>query len=265
MHKAPDGTRIYYERQGERGPLVALLPGLGGDARFWAPVAADLVRDHRLVLIDHRGAGRSDRPRQTYSLQVILDDVAGILRELGEPVHFVGHSTGGAIAQMLGLQHPGLARSLTLSSTWAQSDARFRELFIARAALLHAGQPEIYQRFTNALGHGAGYLAAHAAQIEAGIASAAERLAPFEVTAQRVEMLLDHDTLAALPAITLPTLVIAAEEDALTPPSMARPIAEAIPGAEYVQIPGAHFHPQAEPAGFAALIRNFISHKGSRP
>lgn len=262
MYTAPDGTRIFYERQGERGPLVALLPGLGGDARFWTGVAADLVRDHRLVLIDHRGAGRSDRPRQTYSLQIILEDVAGILREIAEPVHFVGHSTGGAIGQMLGLQHPELARTLTLSSTWARSDARFRTLFRARADLLHASQPETYQRFTNALGHGAEYLAQHAEALEAGVASAAERLAPFNVTAQRVEMLLDHDTLDALSRIALPTLVIAAEEDALTPPSMARPIAEAISGAEYLQIPGAHFHPQADPQGFAAHIRTFVSRKG---
>ena len=262
MYTAADGTRIYYERQGTTGPLVALLPGLGGDARFWTGVAADLVRDHRLVLIDHRGAGRSDRPRQTYSLQGILDDVAGILRELGEPVHFVGHSTGGAIAQMLGLQQPGLARSLVLSSTWARSDARFRTLFRARADLLHAGDAQTYQRLTNALGHEAGYLAAHAAALEAGLAEAAVRLAPLDVTAQRVEMLLDHDTLDALPRISLPTLVIAAEEDALTPPSMARLIAAAIPGAEYRQLPGAHFHPLADPKGFAAHIRDFVSRKG---
>lgn len=259
MHITADGTRIYYEHQGRTGPLVALVPGLGGDGRFWAGVAAELVRDHRLVIIDHRGAGRSDRPRQTYTLAGIAADVAGILDTLPEPVHFVGHSTGGAIAQHIGLDYPHLARSLVMSSTWARGDARFRELFRARADLLHAGQVAAYQRLTNVLGHAADYLAAHEAELAAGIATAGEKLAPLDVTAARVEMLLDHDRLNELPRIALPTLVIGADADEITPLPMSEAIAAAIPGAQLVRVAGAHFHPLADPAGFAVHLRAFFS------
>ena len=259
LHIAADGTRIHYDLAGDRGPLVALLPGLGGDGRFWSGVARDLARDHRLAVIDHRGAGRSDRPRQTYTLAAIAADVAEILAALPEPVHFVGHSTGGAIAQHIGLDHPGLARSLVISSSWARGDARFRELFRARVDLLRAGQAETYQRLSHVLGHTAEYLAAHHARMAAALADAPDRLTPLDVTAARVEMLPDHDRLDELHRIALPTLVIGAEADEITPLPMSQAIAARIPGARLARIPGAHFHPLEDPAGFAALLRGFLS------
>ena len=258
IHIAADGARIHYETTGEAGPLLALVPGLGGDGRWWSGVVADLAVDHRLVVIDHRGAGRSDRPRQTYSIAGIAADVAEILATLPEPAHVVGHSTGGAVAQHIGLDHPHLARSLVLSSTWARGDARFRALFRARAAMLRAGQVAAYQRLTNVLAHTADYLAAHEDELEAGVAGVAEKLAPLEVTAARIEMLLDHDLLDDLPRIALPTLVIGAEADEITPFPMSETLATAIPGARLVRVAGAHFHPLADPVGFAGLLRGFL-------
>lgn len=259
LHVAGDGTRLYYECAGSRGPLVALIPGLGGDGRFWSGVVKELAADHRLVILDHRGAGRSDRPHQTYSIAGLAADMAEILTTLAEPAHIVGHSTGGAITQHIGLDHPHLARSLVISSSWARGDARFRTLFRARADLLRAGQAAAYQRLTNVLGHTADYLAAHEAELEAGVADAGERLAPLDVSAARVVMLLDHDLLDALPRIALPTLVIGAAGDEITPLPMAEAIAAAIPGAVLRQVAGAHFHPLADPAGFAAHLRGFLA------
>jgi aminoacrylate hydrolase len=61
MLKAADGCSLYYERTGS-GPPVVLIPGLGGDGRFWGGVVAALKDRFDLVVVDHRGAGRSDRP-----------------------------------------------------------------------------------------------------------------------------------------------------------------------------------------------------------
>lgn len=257
FHITPDNVRIYYEEFGTKGPLVTLLPGLGGDGRFWSGVVADLGRDHRILVMDHRGAGRSDRPQQSYSLAGIAADVAGLLATLQEPVHFAGHSTGGAIAQHLGLDYPTLVRSLVISSSWARGDARFRELFRARAEMLQSGQVQAYQRLTHVLGHTAAYLAAHEAELAASVAGAAEKLAPLEVTAARVAMLLYHDRLDELPRISTPTLVIGAEEDEITPLRMAVEIAEHIPQATLAKVAGAHFYPLADPLVFADLTRRF--------
>jgi aminoacrylate hydrolase len=235
-----------------------LIPGLGGDGRFFSGVVERLAPDFRLVVVDHRGAGRSDRPADGYSIPKIAADVAGLLSEAGGPAHIVGHSTGGAIAQELALVHPHIGLSYTISSSWARSDARFQALFTARAELLEAGLAAAYQRLTHVFGYEADYLAAEAERLSAAMEAAPRKLAPLEVTAKRVRMLLDHDRLVDLPGIATPVQVIAADDDILTPLYLSKAIAEAIPGATLVRTPGTHFHPLTAPDRFADAVRAFV-------
>ena len=258
-HIAEDGCRIHYDARGTAGPRVLLLPGLGGDARFWTGVAAGLAEDHRVIATDHRGAGRSDRPEGAYTLDRIARDVRGLIAAQDGPVHLVGHSTGGAVAQMLAIDPPANLASVTISCSWARSDARFRAIFGARAALLDAGSSEAYQALTDVFGHTAGYLETHEDALREGRRTAAEKLAPLAVTAARVRMLLDHDCLDDLPRVALPALVLAAADDILLPPEMSRRIAVAIPGARLQILPGAHFHPAADPGPMIAALRAFLT------
>ncbi|RWX81282.1 alpha/beta fold hydrolase [Neorhizobium lilium] len=259
FHVAPDGCRVHYETFGDRGPKILLTPGLGGDGRFWTGVVRELEHEFRLVVVDHRGAGRSDRPASGYSIGQISADVAGIVAQEGGPMHVVGHSTGGAIAQTLALDYPDSGVSYTISSSWARADERFRTVFLARAALLDAGLAEAYQRLTHVFGHEAVYLELHAESLEAAVAAANTALAPFKVTAARVRMLLEHDRLDDLKHIAAPVQVIAAEGDILTPPELSHIIAAAIARAVLTTLPGAHFHPQARPVQFADVIRRFVT------
>ncbi len=99
MTTAADGCQIHYERSGS-GPTVALIPGLGGDGRFWSGVVSRLADRFDLIVMDHRGAGRSDRPDKPYSIGIIAQDLLSVLNaERVEATHLVGHSTGGAIVQ----------------------------------------------------------------------------------------------------------------------------------------------------------------------
>ncbi|MXN17937.1 alpha/beta fold hydrolase [Pseudooceanicola sp. GBMRC 2024] len=259
FHIAEDGCRIHHDRFGSAGPLVLLLPGLGGDARFWTGTAQGLSGRFRVIATDHRGAGRSDRPEGAYTLERIARDVAGLITAQGEPVHLVGHSTGGAVAQMLGIDPPPGLASLVLSCTWARSDARFRALFEARAAILEAGLTEAYQALSDVFGHMPADLATREDAFLAGRAAAAQKLQPLAVTAARIRMLLAHDCLDAVPAIRLPTLVLPAAGDILLPPEMSAPIAAAIPGARLTCLPGGHFHPAADPAPLVAALQDFLS------
>lgn len=258
---ADDGCRIHYETFGDAGPRIALIPGLGGDGRFWNGVVAALADGHRLVVVDHRGAGRSDRPAGPCSIRRIAADVAGILRQTGGAAHVVGHSTGGAVAQELALDHRALGSSYTISSSWARGDARFRALFAARAELLEAGLAETYQRLTHVFGYPPSYLDAHAERLEAAVAAAPSALAPLAVAAARVRMLLDHDRLDDLPSVSAPVQVLAAQDDILIPPALSRAVADAVAGASFVALAGAHFHPLTDPAPFAAAVRRFIAGK----
>lgn len=258
FYHAPDGCRIHYDCLGVQGPRLMLIPGLGGDGRFWSGVGRDLAQDHRLIVADHRGAGRSDRPDAAYSIPLIAADMAGILRETGGAAHVVGHSTGGAVAQELALDHANLVSSLTISASWARADARFAAMFRARAALLEAGLAEAYQELTNVLGHTAEWMTDHPAGMEAAVREAAAKLAPLPVSLRRVRMLLDHDRLADLSRIAAPVQIVAADRDEMTPLHMSRAMADAIPGAALHVVSGAHFHPVATPEALSAHIRRFV-------
>lgn len=259
VHVAADGCRIHHDLYGEGGPTVLLLPGLGGDGRFWTGTAEGLAPDFRVIATDHRGAGRSDRPEGAYSLALIASDVAGLIAAQDGPVHLVGHSTGGAVAQMLAVAPPANLASVTISCSWARADARFRAIFEARAAILEAGLTEAYQALTDVFGHTPEYLDAREPALRAGRAAAADKLAPLDVTAARIRMLLAHDCLDDLPRIALPALVLPAAGDILLPPSMSHEIAAAIPGARLHSLPGGHFHPVADPDPMIAALRGFLS------
>src|SRR5262249_9464716 len=153
----------------------------------------------------------------------IAHDVAAIMdAEALAAAHLVGHSTGGAIVQTIALDAPERARSLVISGSWDRSDARFRAVFEARAALLDAGLAEAYQKLSHVFGYGPAWIDAHAAELDEAVASAGSALAPLEVTAARVRMLLDFDRSAGLGRLRHRVLIIGARDDMLIPIHHAR-------------------------------------------
>jgi aminoacrylate hydrolase len=258
IHVAKDDCRIHYDATGA-GPPVVLVPGLGGDGRFWNGVVALLKDRYRLVTIDHRGAGRSDRPEGEYRISELAEDIVGILdQERIGRAHLVGHSTGGAIVQSLALDVPMRSLSCTISGSWARSDARMRMLFAVRSSLLRQGLVADYQTLTHVLGYTSDWIAAHRESLDTAVASAAERLAPLSVATARIRMLLEFDRYAELGRIKMPVLVIAAEDDLMIPLHHASEIAEAIRGARLERVQGGHFYPATQPDMFARLLDAFL-------
>src|SRR5262245_21797820 len=141
-----DGAHLHYEKHGD-GPPLFLVPGLGGDSRFWAAHVDELARHFTVVLHDHRGTGRSTLSRIDYSVVQMADDALQLIDGLGfDKVHWCGHSTGGAMGQVLAIEHGERLDRLVLSATWAKSDAFFRRLFEVRALMLKTLGPVAYQK-----------------------------------------------------------------------------------------------------------------------
>jgi pimeloyl-ACP methyl ester carboxylesterase len=95
---APDGVRLHYELQGDGPPLVLHL-GAGCDSDLWraAGYVGPLAKDHQCILFDHRGHGKSDRPREVEANHIdrYVDDVGALLDNLGlDSTHFWGWSNG---------------------------------------------------------------------------------------------------------------------------------------------------------------------------
>ena len=101
-----------------QGEVVVFVNGMGADLSIWAMQLADLSKDHRVILFDHRGTGLSDRPIDGYSMEILADDLEKLLQVLDVPsAHLVGHSMGGFVAQLMALRHPLRVKSLVLAAT----------------------------------------------------------------------------------------------------------------------------------------------------
>jgi len=100
-----------------RGPTVVLVHGLGSRSEHWLPMARDLARDHRVVLVDLPGHGLSELPRP-FTLRAAAAMLDEALVDLGdEPVVLVGHSVGGLVCAEEALRSPGRVRALVLVET----------------------------------------------------------------------------------------------------------------------------------------------------
>ncbi|MEU1145254.1 alpha/beta fold hydrolase [Streptomyces sp. NPDC005863] len=105
-YAAANGTRLYYEDHGSGRPVV-FLHGLGSSGRVWDAQVADLMDDHRVITLDQRGCGRSERPATGYTIADATRDILAFLDalDLEQPV-LVGSSIAGSFVLEAALAAP---------------------------------------------------------------------------------------------------------------------------------------------------------------
>ena len=108
-------AEIYYEVFGDdkpdRAPIV-LIHGSTIDHSDWDVVAPELAKHYKVFTPDCRGHGKSNNPRMSYSFKELADDVAAFLRAMGyEKAHIIGHSNGGNVALVVGVEHPEVTQT----------------------------------------------------------------------------------------------------------------------------------------------------------
>jgi pimeloyl-ACP methyl ester carboxylesterase len=102
---ATNGTTLHV-RVGGQGPAVVLLHGYGETGDMWEPLAADLVRDHLVIVPDLRGMGLSARPAGGYDKKTQGQDIAGLLDALKvETTDLVTHDIGNMVGYAFAAQH----------------------------------------------------------------------------------------------------------------------------------------------------------------
>ena len=111
---ATNGTSIHV-RSGGTGPAVVLLHGYGETGDMWAPMAADLARDHTVVVPDLRGMGLSSKPVGGFDKKTQAGDIAGVLNELKiDRVDLVTHDIGNMVGYAFAAQNPVRVRRFVL-------------------------------------------------------------------------------------------------------------------------------------------------------
>ena len=238
---ALDGTRIHYEVTGRIGKTpVLMIQGLGASKNAWNLQRIAMATRFRIISFDNRGAGRSDKPTEPFTLEQMADDAIAVLDAAGvETAHVVGASMGGVISQIVAVKYPQRVRSLTLVCTacrnhpwrqellqsWAKTAEEKGMIEVGKEAAQWVMSPRSFRRLVPAFTW-MGPLAA---------------LRPRHSFVSQIHAILDtrEDLVDQLSTITAPTMVIVGNQDILTPRGDSEEIAERIPNAELVVISGA--------------------------
>jgi 3-oxoadipate enol-lactonase len=238
---ATDGTRIHYEVTGKSGATpVLMIQGLGASKNAWNLQRIAMATRFRIISFDNRGAGRSDKPTEPFTLEQMADDALAVLDAAGiETAHVVGASMGGVISQIVAVKYPHRVRSLTLVctacrnhpwrqellQTWAKTAADKGMIEVGKEAAQWVMSPRSFRRLVPAFTW-MGPLAA---------------LRPRHSFVSQIDAILNtrEDLVDQLSTISAPTMVIVGNQDILTPRGDSEEIAERIPNAELVVISGA--------------------------
>jgi aminoacrylate hydrolase len=251
---------IHYEVTGEGHPLI-LVSGLNGVARYWQPQLAAFSARYRVITYDQRGTGASDHQQREFSVDQMARELIALMDALNiERAHIVGLSTGGAIGQTLAIEHPARVARMALCSTWTHCDPWFRRLFEARRRMYELAGPELHALFHPLFLYPPDYVNAHDAEITEEQSRAPTKAAPVEASIGRINALLAFDRRAGLARIKAPTLVIACDNDYITPSYHSEALARAIPNAKLVILRGGgHSFSKTRPVEFNRIVLEFLS------
>lgn len=235
------GISLYYELHGKpSNPPVLLLTGLGGMGKSWGSQIQRFAANHYVIVPDHRGTGQTTHTLEGHTTRQLAEDMASLVEHLAlAPVHVVGASTGGALAQYMALDHPHTVRSLTLSSTFAHFDAfTQREFEIRRKMAAEWDRHSLYAAYALFL-FSPRFTREHSDEVTAWIERAATHpVGPDDpgIALRRIDMIMAHDTRSRLRDIRQPSLVLCGDHNFCTPIPLSEEIASSVPGAELVVI-----------------------------
>ncbi len=284
------GVLIYYVEFGAGSPLVVLHGGPGASHDYFLPYLLPLARTHRLIFIDERGSGHSQRLQNAslYTVEANVEDIEAVrvALHLGK-ISLLGHSCGGVLAQAYALKYQQNLSHLILNSTFpstrqmnqvlAQEKAQMPPAKLARlneleqAGLFGKGEPWEHGRYPaeyQNLAWGAGYFPfLYGARPDATYDPAGGAPTNWELYramwGSHGEFVIDGNLNSVeyvdrLPSIHVPTLVMVGDHDECAP-SLSKEMHEKIAGSKLVVLPNAgHMNFVDQPDLWLQAVSDFL-------
>lgn len=256
---------LNYSLEGEGEQTLVLINGLADDLASWDfQMPALLGAGLRVLRFDNRGIGASSAPPGPWTTAQMAADAKALVDHLDlGPVHLMGVSMGGMIAQEYALAHGETLRSLTLACTyaapgafcsrmfsmWADMAPELGVPFVMRDVALWAFTVPFFEEREE-----------EAREFEAGMATLDQSL---EAYLSQLSSIQAHDTTDRLDRITVPTLVLAGEEDVLIPVRLSQRLHAGVPGARWATVPGGHACLWESPEPFNTAVVDFVRENAS--
>jgi pimeloyl-ACP methyl ester carboxylesterase len=238
-HVVSDGAEIWFASIGRGRPIILLHGGLGHSGNWSHQAPALVAAGYRVILIDSRGHGRSTRDIRPYSYELMAGDVLAVMDTLGiERAAFAGWSDGACTVLILGAQHPERVE---------------RVLFFAcnmdpSGTLPFVPTPVVGRCFTR---HQRDY---------AALSATPDDFDAFVEAVGAMQRSEPNYTPDELRQIRVPVTILHSDGDEFIKPEHARYLAETIPGARLVILPGVtHFAPLQRPDRFNAAMLEAIA------
>jgi proline iminopeptidase len=285
-----NGVLIYYKSFGKGDPLFIVHGGPGASHDYFLPHLIPLARTNRLVFIDERGSGRSEKldDVRQYTVENMVEDLEAVRQQLHlGKINLLGHSYGGVLAQAYAFKYQQNLRHLILASTFDSTKAlnaffetmkqrmpqelRNRIDTMEKAGLFGQGKDYRKNRYTDdymiaAWGEGYfPYLYQH--KPDANFDPVGNGVMSWdlyrEMWGSHGEFVVDGNLVSVeyadrLPSIKVPTLLTVGDHDE-TDPSIVRSMHDLIPGSKLVVIPDAgHMNFVDQPVLFRKAIDDFV-------
>ncbi len=260
-----DGVEIYYETHGEGQPFV-FFSETACDGQIWKLFQVpEFAKDHRVIIHDYRGTGRSSKPSVDYTTRMFCDDAVSVLDHLNVNEAIVlGHSMGGRVAQLLALEYPKRVRRLILASTGASFPGGAGLPLTLCKEMIEWGYEKYVREHTLQVGFTDEFVKNHPARLEAFFAARLDNLCPVEFYLRHVLSRQSHDTSARLKDICVLTLVMVGELEGdpnvvMTHRRSSDILAKGIPNSKFVILPKQkHNYFASDPEAAHRVIRDFL-------
>jgi pimeloyl-ACP methyl ester carboxylesterase len=236
-----NGIEMYYAVYGSGEPVLLIHGGLG-HADIWANQVIDLMKDHKVIVADSRGHGRSTRTEEPYGYDLMASDYVALLDYLRvDKTALVGWSDGGIIGLDIAMKHP--ERLTKLFAHAANS--------VVEGLTPTVGTDPVFGRYIEKMGGEYKRLSKTPDQYDAFVEQIGKMWAS--------EPAWTDEQLAA---ITVPTAIVLGDHDEAITREHTEYLAKTIPGAKLVILPEvSHFAMLQDPAGYTRAIRDFIDAK----
>jgi pimeloyl-ACP methyl ester carboxylesterase len=235
-----NGINMYYEVHGNGEPLL-IIWGMGGEISTFVDYMDNLDEDYKLIFFDNRGTGRTDKPDEQYSFEMMAKDAVGLLDKLNiENAHVLGISMGSRIALVMAAKYPGRVKSLILN------------VAAARSTCDDPQAAHSYERLYTAMTQ-PGFL-----EIMGGYPPTVESFI------RQFEALKNFDGRELLDKINVPTLLVNSTKDDSTPVKFAEELFEGISDSKLVLVEEDHLFIRTKPYLLIEPVLEFLEELGNK-
>lgn len=253
---------FYYEVSGDGKIPLVLIAGLSCDSSHWTLVKDEFNKHFKVICIDNRSVGRSQVPNTAFTLNDMASDVIELLNYLHiNEAHILGHSMGGAIAQIIGHKYHKMVKKLVISNSLVKIKPRTLLFMKTLSKMYFDKYPTEITFPMNAPWVFSDSLVAQAGMIDTLLTLIKEYPYPQSALgySQQVDAIEQFDSATWVDEITTSTLIIAGSEDYLTPIDDSQLMHKAISGSKLIVKPGAHIPMLESPTEFVNDVLDFLN------